>query len=255
MPPTGDDNADKLAGLSAKAADSVSKLSDWQITGLSAFAICCCMLCLWMVFFFGRRLQSTAHIRKFLVDNVKNQELAKLLRDLDDARQYGLDPNDRPPQFFGPLNFMWAGNPSYKNKPAFSSTKTEPETPDQLAARKLLIEECERWEVRERNRYADRVKEAEQLAQRAAEEKVPLSLDVSILGGGGSFLLEYSTLIVIIFSILAFGILQVMKGQDIVPILAAIAGYVLGKSSKSDIGTKGQGEGPLPNLPNSGPKG
>jgi Na+/H+-dicarboxylate symporter len=56
-------------------------------------------------------------------------------------------------------------------------------------------------------------------------------MDISLLGGGWSFLLEFSTVIVIIFTLLILGIASVIQGKDIVTILASIAGYVLGKAT------------------------
>jgi len=67
--------------------------------------------------------------------------------------------------------------------------------------------------------------------------KVPSTIDISLLGGGWAFLLEFSTVIVIIFTLLILGILKALEGKDIATILAAIAGYVLGKASS---GTKQQ---------------
>jgi hypothetical protein len=64
-----------------------------------------------------------------------------------------------------------------------------------------------------------------------AQKFVPQSLDISLLGGGWAFLLEFSTVIVIIFAIVILGILGVLAGEQISTILAAIAGYVLGKAS------------------------
>ncbi|HEY6250780.1 MAG TPA: hypothetical protein VI685_12535 [Candidatus Angelobacter sp.] len=48
---------------------------------------------------------------------------------------------------------------------------------------------------------------------------------------GWAFLLEFSTVIVIIFALLVLGILETLDGREIATILAAIAGYVLGKAS------------------------
>jgi len=54
---------------------------------------------------------------------------------------------------------------------------------------------------------------------------------ISLLGGGFSFLLEFSTVIVIIFAVVILSIIGILKNQEIATILAAIAGYVLGKAT------------------------
>lgn len=56
-------------------------------------------------------------------------------------------------------------------------------------------------------------------------------IDVSTFGGGWIFVLEFTTIIFIVFATLALGFVDVLKGEQIGTILAAIAGYVLGKST------------------------
>src|SRR5271165_6608830 len=87
------------------------------------------------------------------------------------------------------------------------------------------------WESEEKIRYEALHQQAERRALELAEKKIPNSIDISLLGGGWAFLLEFSTVIVIIFTLMIFGILGTLEGKDISTILAAIAGYVLGKAS------------------------
>lgn len=56
-------------------------------------------------------------------------------------------------------------------------------------------------------------------------------IDVSAFGGGWIFVLEFTTIIFIIFATLALGFVGVLGAEQIGTILAAIAGYVLGKST------------------------
>ena len=81
-------------------------------------------------------------------------------------------------------------------------------------------------------------------AAKRAEKKIPSSIDISLLGGGWAFLLEFSTVIVIIFTLLILGILETLEGKDIATILAAIAGYVLGKATSAGKQEKAPGEPP-----------
>lgn len=65
---------------------------------LAVVMVIACLTCIWMVFFFGRRLQTSAYMRTFLLDSVKRQEIESLLRQLHDRAATGpLDPNS-PPQ-------------------------------------------------------------------------------------------------------------------------------------------------------------
>ena len=68
--------------------------------------------------------------------------------------------------------------------------------------------------------------EAESQAKRA------LNIDFSTLRGRGpEFVLEFTAVVVIIFSAVILGILSVLKEQQIGTLLAAIAGYVLGRAT------------------------
>ena len=98
------------------------------------------------------------------------------------------------------------------------------------------------WEAEERSRYETLRQQAEVRALERAEKEIPRSIDISLLGGGWAFLLEFSTVIVIIFTLLIFGILGTLEGKDIATILAAIAGYVLGKASAGSKQEKPVGE-------------
>ena len=82
------------------------------------------------------------------------------------------------------------------------------------------------WENKERAVFERMRKEADSKASEIAEKKVPKSMDISLLGGGFSFLLEFSTVIVLIFTLLILGILGSLEGQQ-------IASSCLGRSDSS----------------------
>jgi hypothetical protein len=93
------------------------------------------------------------------------------------------------------------------------------------------VAEFNEWANSERKRYADEITRVQDSAQKSADQRVPQTLDISLLGGGWIFILEFSTVIVIIFILLCLGILGAVSGQQTITILASIAGYVLGKAS------------------------
>lgn len=212
--------------------EDVTKLTHWQMTGLAVLAVLSCLVCLWMLFFFSRRLQGVAYLRGYLLDIARKEEFSRLERELKEEALRGPLAADHPqPPEFGPTSQLWenGGGWTYDS----INRARDGETPDEKTRREEILKQCRDWATSERRRYAERLKQAAEKAQEMAEERVPRSLDMSLLGGGWSFLLEFSTLIVIIFSILALGMIRVMDGKDIVPILAAIAGYVLGRSGKA----------------------
>jgi hypothetical protein len=202
---------------------------------LALFAILACLICIWLVFIFGRRLQLSASTRSILVQSLAKQEFEALYRDLvAEATRGPLDPKDQPPSEFGPLAQLYDDNfKSYKDRfsePPISFSKDDKETDEERTTRLNTLEECEEWEKRERLRFAERKNNLEIQAKENAERNVPQSMDISLLGGGFSFLLEFSAVIVIIFTLMTLGILEVLDGKDITTILASIAGYVLGKA-------------------------
>jgi hypothetical protein len=233
-------------------------------------ALSACIGCIYMVFFFGRRLQTSAYLRDSLVAAMKNEQLRNQLRELDERRQTGwLDPAKPPPSGF---EFMvpsiWA-DLAASGRVASSMPATADdfapfnETDDARKEREARIKNREEeeqrrlapfrtWADEERARYLGARKWAENEAQKRANEMVPESIDISLLGGGWSFLLEFSTVIVIIFVLLCLGLMGAITGKDITTILASIAGYVLGRAS-SAAAQKGSDKEPAGGRPGTKP--
>jgi hypothetical protein len=207
---------------------------------LTVFVLGTCLACIYMVFFFGRRLQTSVYIRDSLIEGAKQQELRILLRELHDRAMEGpLDPTNAPPETYGPTAQLWEPDKFRSLKMTSSDWGIPGEESDEDKLRREKREEEDRlrqeaarkWESEERARYETLRQQAEKEALERAEKKVPRSIDISLLGGGFAFLLEFSTVIVIIFTLLILGILHTLEGKEISTILAAIAGYVLGKAS------------------------
>lgn len=227
----------------------------WPQALLVLASLACCISCLWMVFFFGRRIQTSAYLRESLVSASKAEELRGILRELDDRRKSGpLDPTFPPPDGFDrEARLLWRDDALRKagrSEPYYSSS-TSPEQRERELAEFAADQKREadrlapfrRWAEEERLRYAELRRKGEADAQARAERRVPASIDISLLGGGWSFLLEFSTVIVIIFILLCLGILNSITGKDLTTILASIAGYVLGKASS--VAHKSQKKDPV----------
>jgi hypothetical protein len=70
--------------------------------------------------------------------------------------------------------------------------------------------------------------------RKRAKEQATNALNVdfsALLGRGPEFVLEFTTVVVIIFAAVILGILKVLDTQQIGTLLAAIAGYVLGRAT------------------------
>jgi len=210
---------------------------------LSLLVLIACLTCIYMVFFFGRRLQNSAYLRDSLIEGATQQELKVLLRELDDrALQGPLDPRFPPPTGYGSTRRLWRSDESAgaaNETTSWSGMKETDEEKKQReereaareAERKRIEDSYSKWEMEEKLRYDTEKEKAQRIAVERAKKKVPSSFDISLLGGGYAFLLEFSTVIVIIFTLMILGILKIMEGKDISTILAAIAGYVLGKAT------------------------
>lgn len=221
----------------------------WTQGFLVLITLLCCVGCLWMVFFFGRQIQTSAYVRNSLVVAVKAEELDNLMRELQAKRLSGWLDQKKPPPFGfeREAQFLWRDDGAVKGAPSpeapYLSGDLKPEARqalmDQYRRERDAEEEAERqrrapferWAEDERERYAVLCEAAERQAQANAESRVPRTMDIALLGGGWSFLLEFSTVIVILFILLCLGILNAITGRDSVTILASIAGYVLGKAS------------------------
>ncbi|MGB8645472.1 MAG: hypothetical protein WCF84_09560 [Anaerolineae bacterium] len=86
-----------------------------------------------------------------------------------------------------------------------------------------------------KRRYQQNLSEARTKAKERARQAV--SIDLGVLQGRGTeFVLEFTAVVVIIFTAFGLGVLRILDTQQIGTLLAAIAGYVLGRAT-----TRGQG--------------
>jgi hypothetical protein len=78
--------------------------------------------------------------------------------------------------------------------------------------------------------YSDDLADVKRSAEQSAD--LALKVDISaIQGRGPEFILEFTAIIVIIFAAVILGVGSVLDSQQIGTLLAAIAGYVLGKAA------------------------
>lgn len=82
----------------------------------------------------------------------------------------------------------------------------------------------------EERAYQDAIAKATEEAEKLADQAADVDMAV-FRGRGAAFVLEFTAIVVIIFAALILGIIGPLDGQQIGTLLAAIAGYVLGKST------------------------
>ena len=86
-----------------------------DVSILAIFALSACVVCLYLVFFFGRKLQLQSHLRNTLVDGTVEQAVDRSRRMLDEqAYAAPLDPikNPFPPEAseIGISHNLWLGD-------------------------------------------------------------------------------------------------------------------------------------------------
>jgi hypothetical protein len=93
-------------------------------------------------------------------------------------------------------------------------------------------------------------------AREKAEENAKLAIDVDfavLRGRGHAFVLEFTAIVVIIFAAVITGVLGILTGEQIGTLLAAIAGYVLGRATtRRDVAAQEGGERARPTSEDSG---
>jgi hypothetical protein len=172
-------------------------MNEWTISPsvLTIFVLGTCLTCIYMVFFFGRRLQSTAYLRDSLIEGAKQQELKVLLRELHDKACAGpLDPRSPPPERYGSTRRLWEPD-RYVGMESSGSGYVRLSETDQEREARLKEEEEERqraiavrqWESDEKIRCEALQQQAEKRALELAEKKIPNSIDISLLGGWMGF--------------------------------------------------------------------
>ncbi len=87
--------------------------------------------------------------------------------------------------------------------------------------------------------YEGDLKKDREMASEHTEKAIDTTEASLLRGQGPQFILEFTALIVIIFLAVVLGVLGVLRNEQIGTLLAAIAGYVLGKAT---VGRGGTGE-------------
>jgi len=170
-------------------------------------ALAALLFSLWMVYRYVNNVRTTNFHHQILLDAVAEARFRKLTEETELASAWG----------------------SVKE----STTAWGDETDAQRAEREESHRQEE--EVREKQ-HKEREILNRQKAREEAKTLVPESLSVAGMGITGSFFIELTAILTIIFGIIILGLVGVLGTREIAPILAAIAGYVLGKTTSASAG-------------------
>jgi hypothetical protein len=113
---------------------------------------------------------------------------------------------------------------------------------DWKAAKASYSKTAQQWirkvDIEAKRRYQKDLNEAYANAQKRANRAIDVDLSV-LRGRGAEFVLEFTTVVVIIFAAIILGVLGILDTQQIGTLLAAIAGYVLGRATTRNRSSTG----------------
>lgn len=226
----------------------LARLDPWMLVLIVISTLAALILSLWMVYSSVNRIRTDEIRRQMLYDAVFDSTYRKL------EEQSGVsgmsppweeDPDQLQEQRRGYETDLKA---VLERASALRSmeTRTPAEQQDlrglddeaEKLSRLLAVDVAEAKITRIREDIRQRREKSEQSkitlrkdAQRQTEVLVPRSLTVAGMGITGAFFIELTAILTIIFGIIILGLVGVLTTTEIAPILAAIAGYVLGKTT------------------------
>lgn len=243
----------------------------WRSVGIAGLMIVVLGWLFWLQFIYQRKLDQTTYLGEIYYDSVLTFERGRLgAQYADKWAKHGYHQeaiaDEPPPSLDKSLaefdeRFGYGDLQSLKNRyisEAFYPGSTVPvgESAGRQASegdsdplrkeyeikasdfRRRFKEWKEQIETKARQAYQGDLEKARFEAEKRTDTAINLT-EVSLLRGQGpQFVLEFTALIVIIFLAVVLGVLGVLKEQQLGTLLAAIAGYVLGRATASSRGAK-----------------
>lgn len=142
---------------------------------------------------------------------------------------------------------------SADNQEPAETQKEDPKETEYKKRAQAFLDQLKDWEEQIRKvayqKYEDDLKEAKEVAKANTETVINRTETSALRGQGPKFILEFTALIVIIFLAVILGVLGRLDSQQIGTLLAAIAGYVLGKATTSQAPTQISAQVPASSAP------
>ncbi len=227
----------------------LSSLDPWMLVVLVLAALAALLLCLWMIYFYINRIRTDEIRRQMLYDAVHKGVYFKLRGqtppeppDVADDPQYINYLESRRAELVAELKHLQgqiAALSAIANLSPDDADKLR-SLRDEAATREVpLATEFDETRIKDlRARHEERKSKVERyekglldLASVEAKSLVPESLTIAGMGITGAFFIELTAILTIIFGVIILGLVGVLGTQEIAPILAGIAGYVLGKTT------------------------
>ena len=164
-----------------------------------------------------------------------------------------------------PLREYWGDNRRRAGLPGLGGSRKlegydldDREQDARRVARQKYYQAKDIWDVEVRKAqwllYQADLREQRRFAEQKAEEAVDIDLTV-LRGRTPAFILEFTAIVIIIFTAMSLGILDILKNEQIGTLLAAIAGYVLGRSTTGGSGASQKNRANAPAINSEGEPG
>ena len=180
-----------------------------------------CAISLFLLFQYAGRIRSFGFYRSYLYDSVYNRRKQELSHQI----MYEQGRESQLKDQIAELEESIEKENNAAKKAALESEKQQKEK--ELGEKTAEIETIR--------------KRIEEEAKSFAQSLVPANVSINE-EYGASFYIEFGTVLVIIFAILALSVLGQIDGQQAATILAAIVGYVLGKATRPTQSAAPKGE-------------
>lgn len=229
------------------AQSVLARLDPWMMTVIILGTLIALMGSLWLVYQYINKIRISEIHTLMLYESVYNdrlrrlQEQAGLIGEDGWGDAWETDPDELENQRQSKLSWLsqHEGQLAELKEKLQLSEEDKKEIADIREAQAELagpLSEASIKKVREEKQQReqtrkDRENQIRATAEREAKILVPESLTVAGMGITGSFFIELTAILTIIFGIIILGLTGALGTAEIAPILAAIAGYVLGKTT------------------------
>jgi hypothetical protein len=241
------------------SASTATSLSSYSLEAVVLVVLILCLLALlfWLLLQWSHRLDQASYLGDVYRESVQDFEYKRLASGPLEKFQTGgyqkeiaedsewLKESRKPEPPPGLIvSRGWGTGDGSKSPDKAGGSSDAPDAAQSAADRQAELQyyrDLQEWQNKVTAEASARSRRDLNGARLRAEERAKYATDVdlSVLRGrGAEFVLEFTTVVVIIFAALILGVLRILGTEQIGTLLAAIAGYVLGRATTRAAGTR-----------------
>lgn len=227
------------------SSESPTIVLNWYSTGIVLALILLLGIIFYLLINYSHRLDNTGYLSVLFHESLENIEYERRASRIQQKRSSGEFIQEvKEDSSWREKNPMPQFTPELQQRFPGSSLTYDAYTPVQIPIldkndpffdkadeyKKRLDEWDNKVNMEADKRFREKLRQAQAEAAQMAE--LGLNIDAGLLKGRGpEFVLEFTTVVVIIFAAVILGVLGVLSTEQIGTLLAAIAGYVLGRAT------------------------